>query len=624
MTTVVGSREAQALEMAAPAAGEQPFEPYEPVTTIGVFLNRAAELGDRPCWGFHGEKEWEHWSWKRSAELVRRVAAGFIEAGVAPGDRVALLSPNRIEWMLCDYALQAAGAIPVPVYPSLTPQVSQYIAGNSGAVMAVVGGEALAAKLETNDTLRRVLRFDTDIAEWMATDLDPDSAVEIERRVRALTASSMFTIIYTSGTTGDPKGVVLTHANFVENAKGALQAFRFTVDDSMLVFLPLSHVYQRETSFVCTMAGAEQIIVGTLEHILEDIAETRPTIMCGMPRLFDIMYTRVHDQVRAKSRLERTLFAWAERSGRRAIRQGAALGWRGRMSHSLAERLVLRSVRRRISGGRLRFYVSGGAPLLQEVEEFFWSLGIRILQGWGLTETTSGAASNTEDFHRWGTIGKPLPGWEVRFADDGEILVRGPGVMAGYFHNETATAETFDGDWFKTGDIGTIDADGFITITDRKKDLIKTSGGKYVAPLPLETRLESDSYIRSVVLVGDQRPFVTALIVPNWENLARELDMTLDIPRLMTDERIRNAVRERLDALNKELASFETIKHFSLLADDFTELRDELTPTLKPKRRVIQQHYQGLIDAMYQAATEAYKQAASAAPGSSGGPSAGH
>ena len=294
--------------------------------------------------------------------------------------------------------------------------------------------------------------------------------------------------------------------------------------------------------------------------------------------------------------------------GRQYLRAGAGAGTGLRLAHALAASLVLNGVRKKISGGRLRFFISGGAPLNPEVEEFFWMLGIQILQGWGLTETTSGATSNTEHDHRYASVGKPLPGTELKIAADGEILVRGPGVMQGYYRKPEATAEAFEDGWFKTGDIGRVDEDGYLFITDRKKDLIKTSGGKYVAPLPVETRLQSDRYIQSAVLIGDQRPFVTALIVPNWANLLSDKGLAREAAHLVADSPVGKIIREHLDLLNQELASFETIKHFSLLPDDFTEERDELTPTLKPKRRVIQDHYREVIDGMYEAATAAHRQ----------------
>jgi len=581
---------------------------YRSDTAVGVFLDQCERLGDLVGFRSHDGTGWVSLTWAEMEKRVRRVAAGLIGAGVKARDTVIILSPNRIEWGIVDAAIQAAGAIPVPVYPTLVPETVQYIADDAGAVMAVVSGDAMAAKLTITPVLQSIVRMDGEVQEWMATEVDPDTGVELERRIQGVTPAQTCTIIYTSGTTGMPKGVVLTHANFVENARSGLKVFDIGPDDVGLAFLPLAHVLQRHSGlFIMVTAGAQSVLGRGMERLMDDLHEVRPTVMLGMPRLFDIVYQRVHEEVNHSSALKKRLYYWAEGVGRRMLRAGDSADAWLRFQHGLAKSLVLNSVREKTTGGKLRFFISGGAPLNPEVEEFFWAMGVQILQGWGLTETTSGATSNTERDHRYKSVGKPLPGTEVKVAPDGELLVRGPGVMKEYFHKPDATAETFEGEWFKTGDIGQLDEDGFVYITDRKKELIKTAGGKYVAPLPLETRLQSDRYIRSALLIGDQRPYVTALIVPNTDNLKADHGIVGEAADVVKDSRVFTIIKEHLDLLNHELASFETIKHFSLIPDDFSIERDELTPTLKPKRRVIVDHYKAVIDAMYEAATAAYK-----------------
>ena len=581
---------------------------YPEVSAVAVFFNQARRLSDRPALRFFEKDGWQRWSWAESARRVRRVATGLIQAGVRAGDRVVLLSPNRAEWVVCDFAIQAVGAIPVPIYPSLLPPVTQQIAENCGAVMAIVSGDSLAAKLPITPALRTVVQMDREVQEWMSQEADPDTLVEMESRTRALSGESTATILYTSGTTGAPKGVVLTQSNFVANARAGLQVFDVSPNDVLLTFMPFSHIMARHSgSFTCGLAGAEQVLSRGMDHLMEDIQDVQPTIMLGMPRLFDKVYASVHDTVKAGSGVEQKAFEWAQSIGRRRLLAGRDADIALKAEHEVALQLVLNPLRHKVTGNRLRFFISGGAPLNPAVEEFFWVMGVQILQGWGLTETTSGATSNTEGYHRYASVGKPMPGTSLKFAADGEILVKGPGVMREYYGNPQATAEVFEDGWFKTGDIGTIDGDGFVFITDRKKDLLKTSGGKYVAPLPVETRLQSDRYIQSAVLIGDERPFVTALIVPNWANLAADMGVVREAAEMVSGSRVFRLIKEHLDLVNQQLASFETIKHFSLVADDFSEERDELTPTLKPKRKVIRDHYQAVIDEMYATATTAHQ-----------------
>jgi long-chain acyl-CoA synthetase len=583
------------------------LEAASPRTTVETFLSRAGSLGERPFLCFHQDGGWRCLSWAEARQRVLWVAAALVAEGVRPGDRVALISENRYEWILADFGIQAAAAVTVPIFPSLVPSTVRAIVEDSGAVAGLAGTEELGSKLLGPPALRRIVTFEPDLHRWFQRVPQPAEVEELERRAARLGGDDLATIVYTSGTTGESKGVLLAHRNLVDMAASDLRAFRIGPDDVLLSALPYAHVLERVSGVFNVVASGAQLWVSRgLDRLPEDVAEVRPTIMIGVPRLFEKVRDRVLEQVAPQPRFRRALFEWALRAGRRyalAQRPGLLL----RLERAAADRLVLAGVRRRLTGGRLRFFVSGGAPLSEEVEEFFWALGIQILQGWGMTELTSGATSNTETDHRFGTVGRPLPGVELRIAADGEILAWGPGLMLGYHRRAGMAAAMLEDGWLHTGDVGMLDSDGFLRITDRKKDLIKTAGGKYVAPLPLESRLQEDRAIEWALLVGDARPFVTALIVPGWAALRSLHGIEGDPDVLVGDPRVRAIIQERVDALNLDLAGFESVRAFTLLPQPFSEANDELTPTLKPKRRVIVRRYREVIDAMYEAARLAHR-----------------
>ncbi len=567
-------------------------------TIPGVFFEQAARFGDREYVRFFRDGSWQSLSWNETAKRAVRVAYGLLAAGLKPGDHVALLSENRVEWLYCDLAILAAGGVTVPIYPSLTPRAAGFIAEDSKAELAIVSNDDLAAKLAGRAFPRRTFSIDNDIAAWVESAPERGMAKELDTRLGALRPDQVATVVYTSGTTGDPKGVMLTHRHFVEMGHSALQAFHIGPDDQLLSYLPYSHVLERvDGIFVETMAGSSFWLARGMDTLVEDIQAARPTVMLGVPRVFEKVYEAVFDQVHNQPVYKRAIFDWALGIG--AARLHGKPGPWLRLRVRIADRLVLESLRKRLTGGRLRFFISGGAPLNEMVEEFFWSIGVKILQGWGLTESTSGVTSNTEEVHRYRTVGKALPGITIRIATDGEILVKGPAVMLGYKNRPEATAEVISDGWLMTGDMGFVDGDGFLTITDRKKDLIKTSGGKYVAPLPIESQLENDRYVKASLVVGDDRPYVVALIVPDWDALRADLGLVGDPGSLIDDAGLRSRFSTTLNEVNTGLASFETVKYFTLLARDFTEAEGELTPTLKKKRRVIVQHFSDQIEAMY-------------------------
>ena len=524
---------------------------------------------------------------------VLAVASALIAAGVEARDSVLLISENRVEWVYCDFAIQTVGAITVPVYPSSPAEMAQEIATDSAAKYAIASGASLAAKLQVGGALREIATMDGKVADWVGQ-ASPNLA-EISARLRQVTPEDVCTIVYTSGTTGTPKGVELAHRNLVDTARAAVQVHPITDQDSSLSWLPYAHVFGRINEMFDGMVyGGETWISAGSDHLVEELQQVRPTIMCSAPRVYEKMYAAVMARVQKASPARRAIFNWAVSIGTRfsqADKPGPVL----QAQRRLADRLVLDGLRRQLTGGRLRFFISGGAALAQNIEEFFWAIGVPILNGWGLTETSSGVCSNTLHQHRFLTVGKPIPGVELRIAEDGEILVKGIGNMLGYHNKPEATAEVVKDGWFYTGDIGEIDADGFLKITDRKKSLFKTSGGKYIAPVQLEHSLLSDPLVERAVVVGDGRPYVTALIVPNRQAARSQ---GLDEAGLISH------IQKTVDGVNARLGSWETIKYFTLLPRDFTEESGELSLKLDVKRKVIAQRYQDEIESMYTGKTK--------------------
>ena len=516
------------------------------------------------------------------------VASALIDAGVKAGDKVVLLSENRLEWLYCDFGIQAAGAITIPIYPNSTAEMAQKIVDNSDAVFAIASDAAIASKLKTGGALRAIALMDREVPAWIAA--GPTRTAEIASRLRQLEPDDLCTIVYTSGTTGDPKGVELAHRNLVDISRAAVKVHPITDADSSLSFLPYAHVFERINDiFVGLVYGGETWISRGADHLAHELGEVRPTVMCSVPRMYEKMYAAVMSRVRDGSAVRRALFSWAIGVGRRhfhATRPGPVLS----AQHRLADRLVLARVRTLLTGGRLRFFISGGAALSREVEEFFWSIGVPILNGWGMTETSSGVCSNTLHEHRFLTVGKPFPGVEIRIADDGEILVKGPGNMLGYHRNPEATAEVISDGWIHTGDVGEVDGDGFLKITDRKKSLFKTAGGKYIAPLPLEHALLKNPLVARAVVVGEGRPYITALVVPDHDAASKQ---GLD------EAALRASIQQTVDEVNRGLGSWETVKYFTLLPGDFTEEGGELSLKLDIKRKAIAGKYAAEIEAMY-------------------------
>jgi len=555
---------------------------------VGVFFRQAARYGDRALVHFQSGDQWKVHSWNDAQRNVLAVASGLIDAGVRAGDSVILISENRVEWICCDWAIQSIGAITVPIYPNSPPEMAQTIAVDCAATFAIASSATLAAKLKVEGPLRKIALMDSEVAGWMKD--APRQLAEIASRLKKLTPDDLCTIVYTAGTTGVPKGVELAHRNLVDVSRAAVKVHPITDQDSSLSWLPYAHVYGRINEiFVGIVYGGQTWISLGPDHLAKELQEVKPTLMCSVPRVYEKIYAAVRARVDEASPVRRALFKWAIRTGGRYSRTSNP-GPLLRAQHGIAERLVLRALRTRLTGGRLRFFVSGGAGLAREIEEFFWAIGVPILNGWGLTETSSGVCSNTLYEHRFLTVGRPFPGVELKIADDGEILVKGSGNMRGYHNKPDATAEVLKDGWFSTGDIGEIDGDGFLKITDRKKSLFKTAGGKYVAPQQLEHALLSDPLVARSVIVGEGKPYVTALIVPDWDAARKQG---------MDEAAVKARMQKTVDSVNAHLGQWETIKYFTLLPQDFTEANGELSLKQDVKRRVVAEHFKDEIEAMY-------------------------
>jgi long-chain acyl-CoA synthetase len=563
---------------------------------------------------------WYELSYQQLADRIQDLSLGLLELGIQPGDRVAILSENRPEWAIADYACLAARCTDVPIYPTLPSKQVEYILADSGAAAVFVSGRQQLDKVLAVRSglpgLRHIIAFEPDAQAQGVSSLEDVCARGRAARPRhggwrsgALAAApdDIATILYTSGTTGEPKGVMLTHGNIASNVTTCCTLFSFNEQDECLSFLPLSHIFERMFGHYCMFhSGVVINYAESVDTVAADMQRWRPTLMASVPRLYEKIYGRVLDAVRAGPALKRSLFFWGKRVGEQAVEQRLA---NQRLSPALAaklwlaDRLVFAKLRAR-TGGRIRFFISGGAPLSPDIAKFFHAAGMPILEGYGLTETSPVIAVNTFKALRLGTVGLPIPDVEVRIADDGEIITRGPNVMAGYYKKAQATAEALDGDrWFHTGDIGLLDEDGFLRITDRKKDIIVTAGGKNIAPQPIERLAKTNKFVSNAVMLGDRRPFPIMLVVPNLETLkswaVREGLPTADMEALLRMPQVQGKMDLEIRTTLRDLAGFEMPKKLLLLPSDFSVEAGELTPTLKVKRRVVEQRHRAALEALY-------------------------
>ncbi|HKE58850.1 MAG TPA: long-chain fatty acid--CoA ligase [Pyrinomonadaceae bacterium] len=600
-----------------------------PETLVDVFVSVVRNHNRSNTLNYKAAGSWVAISASEMLTRMRHIAAGLNSVGVRHGDRVALLSESRHEWTLTDGGCIFAGAIDVPIYPTLTPPQVRYILQDSGASVLVLADRAKF--LELKDILaecpdvKHLVFFDAEglpPGEGLTlAQLEQDGA-RLEANepgigaqlVSKIKPDELATIIYTSGTTGEPKGVMLTHANLVSNLLDSSGHLSFGEQDTALSVLPLSHVFERQAMYMYLYRGMAVYFAESIEMIGSNLKEVQPTIFVGVPRIFEKIYARIEDRAAEKGKLGVAFLKWSVSVARKyakCIVAHRAVPVTLRAQHKLASRLMF-SKWRAAFGGRIRLLISGGAALPEDLGYVYLGAGIPIVQGYGLTETAPViTAANLED-NRIGTVGKPIPNVQVRIAADGEIETRGPNVMRGYFNKPEETKAVFTEDgWFKTGDIGTIDAAGYLRITDRKKELLKTSGGKYIAPQPIEQAIKGSRFVNQVVLLGDGRKFPAALIVPDWEQVEaytrlKGIDVS-DHRELCRHPRIVDLFTRQIDRLTQNFARYEKVKAIALLPNELTIEGGELTPTLKVKRRVIDQKYRSVIDELYEAAEKTHQ-----------------
>lgn len=592
-------------------------------TLTHMFLNTVQEHGSKTALMSKVAGEYQGFSYQEFGERVKNIALGLAALGIKKGDRIALLSENRPEWAISDLAILSLGMINVPIYPSLIPKQIEYILNDS---------EAKAIITSKPDQTNKIVEIinDLPVLKYIITIDPPDSTTrnmlsfsavaekgqQFEQEhpnfymngIAAIKSEDPCGIIYTSGTTGNPKGVVLTHNNILSNVKGGVVTLKIGTDDTFLSFLPLCHVFERMAGHFCPISvGATIAYAESIDTVAQNLGEVKPTIMTSVPRFFEKMYNRVLENAAAGGAAKKKIFNWALKTGGKyaKVEDKNKVGGFLKFKHNLATKLVFKKLHERV-GGRLRFFVSGGAPLAKEIGEFFYAAGIKIIEGYGLTESSPVIAANLEEKIKFGTVGPALKagGVEIKIADDGEILTRGPHVMKEYYKKPAETKEVIDENgWLHTGDIGFLDDDGFLTITDRKKNIIVTSGGKNIAPAPIENTMQTSPLIDQILIIGDKRKFISALIVPNFEmikNYAEENNIQfMNDEELTQNQKINQLIANEITRLSADLARYEQIKAFRLLPRLFTIADDELTPTLKIKRKVVEQKYADLIESMY-------------------------
>jgi long-chain acyl-CoA synthetase len=585
-----------------------------------MFLDRLEQSPDRPAYRFPDGASWTTVTWRQTGDRVRSLAAGLVALGIDPEERVAIVSGTRYEWILADLAIMCAGAATTTVYPSTIPADVSFILADSQSRIAFAEDDAQIAKIRRHRSelpkLDKIVTFagtpdgdgvlSMDDLAKRGDALLAEQPDVVEQRVQGTEPDSLATLIYTSGTTGRPKGVRLRHSSWTYEGAAVAAQNILSIDDVQYLWLPMAHSFGKVllTNQLCI--GFETAVDGRVDKIIDNLAVVRPTFMGAAPRIFEKAHARIVTMTQNEGGAKAKIFDWAFKVGVDVSRR--RLAGRGvpphlAVQHALADRLVFSKIRDRF-GGRVRFFISGAAALNKEVAQWFHAAGILILEGYGLTETSAGSAVNRPDNYKFGTVGLPFDGTEFRIAGDGEILIKGPGVMQGYHHLEEQTEETLKDDWFHTGDIGEIDADGFVKITDRKKDLFKTSGGKYVAPSLIEGQFKAlCPYASQMVVHGNERNFCTAIITLDPDQIREWADNNglqgKTYEQIVASPQVHDMVEGYIDELNTKLNRWETIKKFILLEHDLSVESGEVTPSLKVKRKVVESNYKDRLDALY-------------------------
>jgi len=589
-----------------------------------MFFSKREHFASNTAYQFKKDGQWIALTFKEAVDQSEKLAAGLADYGIKKGDKVALISTNRVEWALIDYAVLALGAALVPIYPTLLKDQIQYILNDSEAKIVISENDDQVEKVkQIRDNLDEAKHFfyidgtsENDDSSWntLASLAEKGetflkkNADYVSGSVQKIKREDIATIIYTSGTTGEPKGAILCHKNFLSNLDEVSKLFTCYPEDVFLSFLPLSHILERTAGHYFSCYNASMVAYAeSIDMVAANMQEIRPTMMISVPRLYEKMYSRIFEAVESGSPIKRKIFHWSVKVGRKymkLINENQKMPLFMKIKKGIATKLVFSKFKERV-GGRLRYFVSGGAPLSAEIGEFFNAAGLIILEGYGLTETSPGISFNRPESYRFGTVGMPLPGYEVKIADDGEILTRGDHVMIGYLNKEQETKEVIDSDgWFYTGDIGFIDDDGYLTITDRKKNIIVTSGGKNIAPQPIENKLVTGKYIEQAVVIGDNRKFCSAVIVPDKESSTKwaqnaNIDYD-DFENLINHPQFIALIQNEIDLLTEEYSSYERIKKIVLVPEPFSQESGELTPSLKVKRNVVEEKYASQIDALYE------------------------